>query len=218
MVGVIWTAMLVAGVAFAAASGHVGSVTTDVSRAAGSAVATALDLAAVMALWLGLVRIAERAGAVQFLVRAVHPVVRRLFPTLAPDGEALRWIELNVSANLLGLGSAATPFGLKAMAAMQKENPTPQRATPAMCTFLALNTTSLTLLPSTLIALRALYGSRSPAAIVLPTLGATLVATTVALSVDALLRFASGATAAPPRAGGPVPPADVAPPRHRARF
>jgi spore maturation protein A len=188
MIAWLWAALIVAAVAFAAATGHAGAVTADVTRSAESAVTVALELLGIMALWLGLTRIAQEAGVVDALARLLRPLTRRLFPSLDPDGEAMRWIHLNLSANLVGLGSAATPFGLRAMEAMQKDNPEPERATEAMCTLLAMNTTSITLIPSTMIALRALYGSKSPADIVVPTLIATLISTTVALSLDAVLR------------------------------
>ena len=188
MIAWLWATLIVAAVAFAAAAGHVGAVTADVTKSAAGAVTVALELLGVMALWLGLTRIAQEAGVVDALARLLRPMTRRLFPSLDPDGEAMRWIHLNLSANLVGLGSAATPFGLRAMEAMQRDNPEPEQATEAMCTLLAMNTTSITLLPSTMIALRALYGSRSPADIVAPTLAATLVSTAVALSLDAFLR------------------------------
>jgi spore maturation protein A len=172
--------------------GHgVGDVPTQLTRAAVQAVSTALDLLGIMALWLGLTRIAQEAGTVDALARWLTPLTRRLFPSLDPHGEAMRWIQLNLSANLLGLGSAATPFGLRAMEAMQRDNPHPDTATDAMCTLLAMNTTSVTLIPATMIALRALYGSKSPADILLPSLLATLCASAVALSLDALLRSLS---------------------------
>ena len=188
MIAWLWAALLVSAVVFAAASGHVGALTADITKSAESAVTVAFELLGVMALWLGLTRIAQEAGVVDALARLLRPLTRRLFPSLAPDGEAMRWIHLNLSANLVGLGSAATPFGLHAMEAMQKENPEPERATEAMCTLLAMNTTSVTLIPSTMIALRALYGSASPADIVLPTLVATAISTAVALTLDAVLR------------------------------
>ena len=199
MISWLWAALVVSAVAFAAATGHAGAVTADVTRSAGTAVTTALELLGVMALWLGLTRIAQEAGVVDALARLLRPATRRLFPSLDPEGEAMRWIHLNVSANLVGLGSAATPFGLHAMEAMQKDNARPDTATDAMCTLLAMNTTSVTVIPSTMIALRALYGSASPAAIVLPTLCATAISTTVALSLDAILRALSHRRApAPP--------------------
>jgi spore maturation protein A len=191
MISWIWAAMLVGAVAFAAGRGAVGAITGDVARAANGAVETAFELLGVMALWLGLTRIARDAGIVDALARLLTPATRHLFPSLDPDGEAMRWIHLNLSANLIGLGSAATPFGLRAMEAMQRQNPRPDEATEAMCTLLALNTTSVTVLPSTMIALRALYGSRSPADIVVPTLLATAVSTAVALILDAGARAVS---------------------------
>lgn len=191
MISWLWSALLVGAVAFAAATGHVQGVTGDVAKAASVAVTTALELLGIMALWLGLTRIAEQAGVVDAMARLLTPMTRRLFPSLAPEGEALHWIHLNLSANLVGLGSAATPFGLKAMEALQKDNPLPERATEAMCTLLAMNTTSITIIPSTMIALRALYGSKSPADIVMPTLIATAVSTAVALTLDAGLRALS---------------------------
>ena len=188
MLSWIWALLLAGSVVFAAFSGHVGAVTADVTKAAEGAVTTAFELLGIMALWLGLTRIAQEAGAVEAIARLLRPLTRHLFPSLDPDGEALRWIHLNMSANLLGLGSAATPFGLRAMQTMQDQNPTPERATDAMCTLLAMNTTSITVIPSTMIALRALYGSRNPAEIVLPTLIATTLSTSVALTLDALFR------------------------------
>lgn len=188
MLSWIWAVLLVGSIVFAAQSGGIGAVTTDVTKAAESAVTIAFELMGIMALWLGLTRIAQEAGAVDFLARLLRPITRRLFPSLDPDGESLRWIHLNVSANLLGLGSAATPFGLKAMQSMQAENPVPERASDAMCTLLAMNTTSITIVPSTMIALRAIYGSQSPADIVLPTLVATAISTAVALTLDAIFR------------------------------
>lgn len=191
LISFIWAALVVAAVAFAAAGGHVGAVTADVATSAAGAVTTALELLGVMALWLGLTRIAQEAGVVDALAHLLRPATRRLFPSLDPAGEAMRWIHLNLSANLVGLGSAATPFGLRAMEAMQEGNPEPERATEAMCTLLAMNTTSVTLIPSTMIALRALYGSQNPADIALPTLLATTISTVVALGLDAALRALS---------------------------
>lgn len=191
MLSWIWAFLLTGSIVFAAFSGGIGAVTTDVTKAAEGAVTTAFELLGIMALWLGLTRIAQEAGAVDALAELLRPITRRLFPSLDPDGEALRWIHLNVSANLLGLGSAATPFGLRAMEHLEKANPEPDRATEAMCTLLAMNTTSITLIPSTMIALRAIYGSQNPAEIVLPTLGATVVSTCVALFLDAAFRVLS---------------------------
>jgi spore maturation protein SpmA len=144
----------------------------------------------VMALWLGLMRIAEKAGLVEKLARAVRPIFRPLFPGI-PAGEAgdraLSAMLLNIAANMLGLGNAATPFGIKAMEELEKLNPTPGTATNAQVLFLAINTASLQLVPTTVIALRASAHSSDPAGILLPTLMSTFCALVVAIVSAKLL-------------------------------
>ncbi|BDG59975.1 nucleoside recognition domain-containing protein [Caldinitratiruptor microaerophilus] len=189
MLGGVWLVLIVTAVAVAGATGRVEQVTQAAMESARAAVETALNLAGVMALWLGLSRIAQESGLMQALARLLAPVTRRLFPSVPPDHPALGAVAMNLSANLLGLGNAATPMGLKAMQELQKLNRgDPEEATPAMCTFLVLNTSSVTLIPGTLIALRAAQGSRSPADIVVPTLVATAVSAAVGIAVDAMLR------------------------------
>src|SRR6187455_3121442 len=126
-----------------------------------------------MALWLGLMRLAERCGLVQRIARGLRPVMRRLFPDVPPDHPAMGSMLMNMAANMLGLGNAATPLGLRAMRDLEKLNPHPGTATNAMCTFLAINTGSVQLIPITAIAVLAAAGSKSPYAIV----GTSLIAT-----------------------------------------
>lgn len=192
MLGTIWLLLLLLGVGAAAASGRVGDVSGAAARAASEAVETTIALAGVMALWTGLMRIAERAGLAQALARLLRPLVRRLFPELPPDHPALGPMVMNVSANLLGLGSAATPFGLKAMQELARECREEGTATPAMITFLTLNTASFTLVPGTMIAMRAAAGAQVPADVLLPTLVASLGAGAVGLLVNAALRARQG--------------------------
>src|SRR5438874_8592013 len=140
-----------------------------------------------MALWRGLLKIAEKAGFVDKLARAVRPIFRPLFPGV-PDGHpAISARLLNIAANMLGLGNAATPFGIKAMEELEKLNPTPGTATNAQVLFLAINTASLQLVPTTVIALRAAAHSTDPAGIILPTLMATVCALTVGILAARLL-------------------------------
>lgn len=157
-------------------------------EAAQSAVALAFELIGIMALWLGLLRIAEEAGLVRLLARLARPLVRLLFPSVPPEHPALGAILMNLSASFLGLGNAATPFGLKAMAELQKINPRPQEASEAMCTFLALNTSCVTLVPATIIGIRMAAGSANPGEIIGPTVLATGFATLAAITADQLLR------------------------------
>ncbi len=156
--------------------------------AAGLAVQIAIGLIGVMTLWLGVMKIAEEAGLIGAVVRLVRPVTRRLFPEIPPDDEAIGSIVMNISANMLGLGNAATPFGLKAMEQLNRLNPRAGQASNAMVTFLAMNTSCVTLIPATAIAVRAAMGSQNPAAIIGPTFLASLVATCSAILIAKLFQ------------------------------
>ena len=151
-----------------------------IDSAAGS-VELALGLIGVMTLFLGLVKVAEAGGMLKILARLIRPVMIRLFPLVPPDHPAMGAMILNMSANALGLGNAATPFGIKAMQELDTLNPHPGTATDAMVLFLAINTSSVTLLPTGVIALRAASGSADPAGILPTTLLATTCSTVVAV-------------------------------------
>ncbi len=133
---------------------------------AGIAVDISLGLIGIMALWLGVMKVAEEAGLIKIIANAVKPVTKFLFPDVPPDHPAMGAMIMNISANMLGLGNAATPFGLKAMEELDKLNPDKGTATNAMCTFLTVNTAGLTLIPATAIAVRAAAGSSDPAIII----------------------------------------------------
>src|SRR5206468_5411816 len=146
-----------------------------------TAVTIALALIGIMALWLGVMRLAERAGLVQKIARGLRPIMRRLFPDIPPQHPAMGSMVMNMAANMLGLGNAATPLGLRAMRDLEALNPRHGVATNAMCTFLAINTSSVQLIPATAIAILAASGSKRPTAIVGTALIATLCAATVAI-------------------------------------
>jgi len=141
-------------------------VTDEVINYAGTAVTIALGLIGIMALWLGIMKIAEDAGLIKIIAKSVKPITKRLFPDIPSDHPAISSIIMNISANMLGLGNAATPFGLKAMDEMEKINPNKGTASNSMVTFLAINTAGLTLIPATAIAVRAASGSLNPAIII----------------------------------------------------
>jgi spore maturation protein A len=155
-------------------------------RAAMDAVALCVRLAGGFAFWSGLMAILEDCGAVRGLTRALRRPLARLFPGVAMDGEAGQAMTMNLAANLLGLGNAATPMGVKAMGLLGATSDN-GAATDAMCMFLVVNASSIQLYPSSVVAMRAVVGSEAPASIVLPTLAATAVSTVVGIATCALL-------------------------------
>jgi len=177
----IWLALVLLAVAIGGWNDHLKDVTVGAFDGAKTAVTIALALIGIMALWLGVMRLAERAGLVQRIARGLRPIMRRLFPDVPPDHPAIGSMVMNMSANMLGLGNAATPLGLRAMRDLETLNPRPGVATNAMCTFLAINTSSVQLIPATAIAILAASGSTRPTAIVGTALLATLCAASVAI-------------------------------------
>lgn len=188
MVNWIWLFFIAAGIAYGAATGNLDRVTAALFDGAKSGVTVSFGLISVLAFWLGLMRIAEQAGLVAKLSSLLAPVVRFLFPGVPRDHPALGYILSNMSANILGLGNAATPMGIKAMQELQKLNPDKETASPAMCTLLAINTASITVIPTTVLAVRMSYGAQNPADIIGPTLLATAVATGAAIAADRWFR------------------------------
>lgn len=188
MLNVIWLALMVLGVGVAALNGKASAVTDAAFSAGKLAIETIISLAGLMALWMGLMKIAEKSGLMEGLAWLLRPLVRWLFPSIPGEHPAVGAILMNISANMLGLGSAATPMGLKAMQELQELNPDKEIASEAMCTFLALNTSSITLIPGTIIALRAASGSVNPAEIVGATLVASVIAGIFAIATDWLVR------------------------------
>ncbi|MGE5397119.1 MAG: nucleoside recognition domain-containing protein [Chitinophagales bacterium] len=188
MLNIIWFLLICAGILYAAFNGRIEAVTGAALKSAKDAVEICINLVGVMCLWLGIMRIAEKAGAVRLLARLVKPLTIRLFPSIPPNHPALGAIILNLAANILGLGSAATPFGMKAMQEMQSLNQGRSEASTAMCTFLALNTSCITLIPATIIGVRVSMNSSDPTVIVGPTIFATCCSMSLAIIADYFFR------------------------------
>lgn len=184
MVNFIWLFFILAGFVVAAINGNIEAVTQAVFDGAKTGVTVCFGLISILVFWLGIMRIAEDAGLLEKLAKLLRPVVRFLFPSIPDNHPALGYIMSNMSANILGLGNAATPMGIKAMQELQKLNSDKELASPAMCTLLALNTSSITLVPTTLIAIRMSFQSLNPAEIVGTTLVATVISTTAAIVAD----------------------------------
>jgi spore maturation protein SpmA len=174
-------------------SGPMESLSKAMVDAAGGSVELALGLVGVMTLFLGLMKVAEAGGVLKILARLIRPLMVRLFPEVPAEHPAMGAMILNLSANVMGLGNAATPFGIRAMQELNRLNPHPGIATDAMALFLAINTSSVTLLPTGVIALRAAAGSADPAGILPTTLFATTCSTVIAVvAAKAFKRFWAG--------------------------
>src|SRR5262249_47965367 len=196
-------------------------VTEASLAAAKSSVELAIGLVGQMALWLGMMGIVREGGLMRSIARGLRPVMRRLFPEVPEDHPAMGSMILNLAANMLGLGNAATPFGLKAMAELNTLNPRPGVATNSMALFLAINAAGVAILPLGAVAVRAALGSKDPAGIVLPSFLSTFSAAATAVVVAKLLenrpRFrAERYTAEPLPATAPAPPGPQGPRRRRA--
>jgi spore maturation protein SpmA len=176
-----------ASVVLAAFTGQMQALTDSIISSAGGAVELAIGLVGVMAFFLGLFRVVEDAGALRHLVRLLAPVMQRLFPGVPAESPAMSAMILNISANMLGLANAATPFGIKAMEELDKINSKRGTATNAMVLFLAINTSALAILPSGVVGLRAAVGSQDAMGIFFPTWFASGCATVVAISAALLL-------------------------------
>ncbi|MDE0828344.1 MAG: hypothetical protein OSB03_04015 [Vicinamibacterales bacterium] len=174
-------------VLLAAFTGQMQALTDSIVSSAGGAVDLAIGLVGLMAFFLGLMRVAEDAGLLRSLARALGPVMQRLFPNVPADSPAMSAMILNIAANMLGLGNAATPFGIKAMEELDKLNSKTGTATNAMVLFLAMNTSALAILPSGVVSLRASVGSVDAVGIFLPTWFASGCATIVGVSAAVLL-------------------------------
>lgn len=183
----IWLLLIVSATLVGAWNGTMDELTTASFEAAKSAVTLAIGLIGAMALWLGIMKVAEESGLMQIIARAIRPLMVRLFPDVPADHPAMSAMIMNMAANALGLGNAATPMGIKAMTELDKLNAQKGTATNAMCLFLAINTSSVTLLPLGVISIRAAAGATDPASILLPSLFATICSTTVAIVASKLL-------------------------------
>lgn len=182
----IWAAILFVGLVFGMIRGHSAAITDAAVRAANDAVQMAIRMAGGFALFSGMLAIVEDSGAIRALTRLMSPVLTWLFPGVPKGSEALHAMAANMAANMLGLGNAATPMGLRAMRLLSEQSDGTGRASDDICMFLVVNACSLQLFPATVIAMRATAGSRVPAEIMLPTLIATAVTAFVGVSLCAL--------------------------------
>jgi spore maturation protein A len=187
MLNYIWLALIILAVALGGINGKIEAVTKAAIDSAGSAVTISIGLIGVMALWLGIMKIAEDSGLMKWVARAIAPIMCRLFPDVPADHPAMASMLMNIAANMLGLSNAATPLGLKAMEDLEKLNKNPGVATNAMCTFLTINTAGLQLVPASMISLMASAGSKDPTAIIGTTIASTLIAVVCGVTAAKIL-------------------------------
>ncbi|MCL7745844.1 nucleoside recognition domain-containing protein [Halalkalibacter alkaliphilus] len=189
MINKIWVAMLVIGIAFGAVNGRMEEVNEAIFAGAKDAVTICLGLISILVFWLGLMRIAQEGGLLNVLAKLMRPIATRIFPEVPSNHPAMGYILSNMTANLFGLGNAATPMGIKAMQQLKELNGGRDSASRSMITLLAINTASITLIPTTVISIRMSYGSVSPTEIVGTTLVATTCSTIGAILIDRYFYF-----------------------------
>lgn len=188
MVGYIWAILIGIGIIYALFSGNINIINESILTNANEALELILNLLPIIVLWTGILKIAEESGLLDKFAKFLKPLLCRLFPSVPEDNKALGYISSNIAANMLGLGSAATPAGLKAMKELQKINPEKDTAMPAMITFLVLNTAGVTIIPTTILALRTAYHSTNASEIILPAVLATLCSSVAGITLDYFIR------------------------------
>lgn len=192
MVNIIWGIFIVIGIVYGLISGNISSINDEIISAGTSSFDIIMSILPLLVVWMGLMKIAEVSGLIGLIARLLNPVLRKLFPTVPRDHPSLGYIASNIAVNMAGLGSAATPFGLKAMESLQELNGDKKRASTPMITFLVLNTSGVTLIPTTIISLRKATGSLNPTYVVPLCILATICSTIGGLTLDYFIRRYNG--------------------------
>lgn len=188
MVNKIWGFFIIVGVLFGILNGKITVINESILSSTTTTMEMILKIFPVIALWLGIMEIAKESGLLKKLSNLFKPLLSKLFPEIPKNHDSLGFISSNVVINMLGLGNAATPFGLKAMKSLSDLNGNSKTASKSMITFLILNTSGLTIIPTTVISLRMMYGSANPTEIVLATILSTVISTFLAILVDKIFR------------------------------
>ncbi len=187
MVNKIWAFLIVSGITVCIINGHADLINKEILSSGKQTLDMVLQLFPVIALWLGIMNIANKSGLLNKLTIVLKPILYKLFPEIPKNHPSLKYISSNIIANVFGLGNVATPFGLKAMKELQELNNNSEVASKSMITFLVLNTSGLTLIPTTIISLRIMHKSISPTMIVLPCIIATFCSTLGGLIMNSIL-------------------------------
>lgn len=187
MINRIWGSLIVIGIIFCIFTNNLESLNVEILNSTKTALDMVIKIFPVMALWLGIAKIAETSGLLKIIARKLSKYLKFIFPDIPSDNEAFSYISSNIIANMFGLGNAATPFGLKAMQSLQDLNKNKKEASRSMITFLVLNTSGVTLIPTTILSLRMLYNSTNPTKIIFPCILITIISTIMGLIMDRIL-------------------------------
>lgn len=192
MVNILWGSFIIIGILFGTFSGKLDLINNEIITSGKTALNLLIEILPVLALWMGLMAIAEDSGLLKLIAKKLSFILKILFPKIPKDNEALGLIASNVAINMAGLGSAATPFGLKAMKELQKLNDKKDTATSSMITFLVLNTGGVTIVPTTIISLRMMHGSANPTEVIPICIIATFTSNICGLILDYFIRRKNG--------------------------
>ena len=187
MVNKIWGFLIVIGVITCFFTSKVNILNTEILECTKTSLDMIFKIFPIMALWLGIMKIASVSGLLEKFSKLLSPILKKLFPEIPSNHESMQYISSNIVANMFGLGNAATPFGLKAMKSLQELNDKKDTASRSMITFLVLNTSGVTIIPTTIISLRMMYGSLNPTSIVMACILSTFLSTMFGLLIDRIL-------------------------------
>lgn len=187
MLNIVWPFFIIISFSFAILSGNFENLNSSIFEGANDAVTLSINLLGSLCLWSGIMQIASDSSLVKKLSKLLSPILNFLFPSLITNNKIKKEISMNIIANILGLGNAATPLGLKAMESMQKENPKKDTLSNPMMMFIVINTASIQLIPTTVIAIRNSLNSQNPTSIIFPTWIATILAAITGIFVTKLL-------------------------------
>ena len=192
MVNIIWGIFIIVGIIYSFINKGCCTINNEVLLSGKSALDLIISMLPLLVIWMGLMKIAEEAGIISWISKIMTPLLKKIFPSVPDGDESLGFIASNIAANMAGLGSAATPFGLKAMESLQKLNKDKKTASEAMITFLVLNTSGVTIVPTTIISLRLFYGSINPSVVLPYCIIATTCSTIGGLTLDYIIRRKHG--------------------------
>ena len=188
MINKIWASFIIIGITYSILTNNVELISTEIIKSAETSLNMITKIFPVMALWLGLMKIAEKSNLLKKISKLLSPIIKKIFPEIPENHESISLITTNIVANLFGLGNAGTPIGLKTMKTLQEINKNKKEASHSMITFLVLNTTGLTIIPTTIISVNMMYNKTNPTEIILPCFLASLSATIGGIIIDRILQ------------------------------